>query len=231
MRTSGGHASRHRVRRTRPGERMRTLSACPGPIEVNISGTARPGVRRRPAWEQRRVAASANTPILVDVRLRVNGTAHDVAIDTRTSLLDLLREQLDLTGAKKGCDHGQCGACTVLLDGRRANACLALAVALEGAEVVTDRGAAPTATSCIRCSRRSSTTTRFQCGYCTPGQICSAVGMLDEVEAGWPSAVTATWQRAASSTGDEIRERMSGNLCRCGAYVEHRRRRSARPAR
>ena len=137
------------------------------------------------------------------VTLRVNGTEHALELDTRTSLLDLLREELGLTGAKKGCDHGQCGACTVLIDGRRANACLALAVAHDGAGVTTVEGLAdgetlhPVQAAFVAHDG-------FQCGYCTPGQICSAVGLLAEVDAP-PSA-------------DEIRELMSGNLCRCGAY-------------
>ena len=161
------------------------------------------------------MAESVNTPVVADVQLRVNGIAHDVAIDTRTSLLDLLREHLGLTGAKNGCSHGQCGACTVLVDGRRTNACLTLAVTLEGAEVVTVEGLAdgddlhPLQQAFIEHDA-------FQCGYCTPGQLCSAVGMLGEVEAGWPSAVT---HDGAELTGAEIRERMNGNLCRCGAYV------------
>jgi xanthine dehydrogenase YagT iron-sulfur-binding subunit len=167
------------------------------------------------AWGQRRVDVSSEVPILVDVALRVNGDRRDVRIDSRTSLLDLLREHLDLTGAKNGCAHGQCGACTVLVDGRRTNACLTLAVTLDGAEVVTVEGLAdgdalhPLQQAFIEHDA-------FQCGYCTPGQLCSAVGMLGEVEAGWPSAVTA---ESAELTGDEIRERMNGNLCRCGAYV------------
>ena len=161
------------------------------------------------------MAESVNTPVVADVQLRVNGIAHDVEIDTRTSLLDLLREHLDLTGAKNGCSHGQCGACTVLVDGRRTNACLTLAVTLEGAEVVTVEGLAdgddlhPLQQAFIEHDA-------FQCGYCTPGQLCSAVGMLGEVAAGWPSAVT---HDRAELTGAEIRERMNGNLCRCGAYV------------
>jgi xanthine dehydrogenase YagT iron-sulfur-binding subunit len=137
----------------------------------------------------------------------------------RTTLLDVLREHLDLIGAKKGCDHGQCGACTVLLDGRRVNSCLVLAVAHQGAEITTIEGLSqngelhPLQAAFIEHDA-------FQCGYCTPGQICSAAGMLDEHEAGWPSAVSrdlAAEQRELSD--DEIRERMSGNICRCGAYV------------
>ena len=128
-------------------------------------------------------------PVLADVRLRINGTEHALTIDTRTSLLDLLREQLDLTGAKKGCDHGQCGACTILIDGRRANGCLALAVAHDGAEITTVEGLAD-GDELHPLQRAFIEHDAFQCGYCTPGQLCSAVGMLDEVRHGWPSAVT-----------------------------------------
>jgi xanthine dehydrogenase YagT iron-sulfur-binding subunit len=153
-----------------------------------------------------------------DVALRVNGAEHRLSIDTRTTLLDLLREHLALTGSKKGCDHGQCGACTVLLDGRRANACLLLAVSHDGAEVTTIEGLAggtdlhPLQDAFVRHDA-------FQCGYCTPGQICSAAGMLDEVREGWPSAVTDDLTAAPALDDAEIRERMSGNLCRCGAYA------------
>src|ERR1700754_799777 len=128
-------------------------------------------------------------PVLRELSLRVNGAEHSLTVDTRTSLLDLLREHLDLTGAKKGCDHGQCGACTVLVDGRRALSCLTLAVAAEGAEVTTVEGLArdgelrPIQDAFVRLDG-------FQCGYCTSGQLCSAVGMLAEHAAGWPSAVT-----------------------------------------
>ena len=145
--------------------------------------------------------------------MRVNGERHSLLIDTRTTLLDLLRERLGLTGAKKGCDHGQCGACTVLIDGRRANACLALAVAHQQAEIVTVEGLADDELHPLQ--RRFIELDAFQCGYCTPGQLCSAVGMLRELEAGWPSAVT---QGAVECSAEEVRERMSGNLCRCGAY-------------
>jgi xanthine dehydrogenase YagT iron-sulfur-binding subunit len=161
------------------------------------------------------VAKTVNSPILVDVHLRVNGVEHAVTLDTRTSLLDLLREHLDLTGAKNGCSHGQCGACTVLVDSRRTNACLTLAVTLEGAEVVTVEGLADEG-ELHPLQRAFVEHDALQCGYCTPGQLCSAVGMLDEVAAGYPSAVT---RDDVQLSDDEIRERMSGNLCRCGAYV------------
>ncbi len=154
----------------------------------------------------------------VDIELRVNGVVRTLTVDTRTTLLDALRERLGLTGSKKGCDHGQCGACTVLLDGRRVNSCLALAVAHDDADVTTVEGLAdggqlhPLQQSFIDHDA-------FQCGYCTPGQICSAVGMLSEVDDGWPSAVTADLTASVALDDDEIRERMSGNLCRCAAYV------------
>ncbi|TDC99242.1 2Fe-2S iron-sulfur cluster binding domain-containing protein [Nonomuraea deserti] len=151
----------------------------------------------------------------MDITLKVNGTPHAVDVDPRMSLLDLLRERLGLIGAKKGCDHGQCGACTVLIDGRRANACLALAVAVDGSEVTTVEGLAkgddlhPLQAAFIEHDA-------FQCGYCTPGQLCSAVAMLGEPG---PSAVTDDLALDPELTPEEIRERMSGNLCRCGAYV------------
>ena len=153
-------------------------------------------------------------PTTVRVTLRINGDEHSPDLDTRTSLLDLLREHLGLTGAKKGCDHGQCGACTILLDGRRVNACLALAVPHDGAEITTIEGLAENG-SLHPLQAAFVERDAFQCGYCTPGQICSAIGMLDELERGWPSYVTEGEPRL---DGDEIRERMSGNICRCGAY-------------
>src|SRR6201993_1036832 len=155
----------------------------------------------------------------VDITLKVDGILQRIAVDPRTTLLDALRERLGIYGPKKGCDHGQCGACTVLLEGRRANSCLALAVAYDGAEIITAEGLAsdgelhPMQRSFIEHDA-------FQCGYCTPGQIVSAVGMLAEAEAGWPSHVTRDISaEEVPLTEEEIRERMSGNLCRCGAYA------------
>jgi xanthine dehydrogenase YagT iron-sulfur-binding subunit len=158
-------------------------------------------------------------PPHTEITLTVNGDLERLTVDNRATLLDVLRERLGRTGTKKGCDHGQCGACTVLLDGRRVNSCLALAVAHDGAEIVTVEGLAdgdrlhPLQAAFIERDA-------FQCGYCTPGQLCSAVGMLAEAAAGWPSAVTADLSDGAGAALDdaEIRERMSGNLCRCGAY-------------
>ena len=161
-------------------------------------------------------ARSKNGPSKGNVRLTVNGQAHDLALDPRTSLLDALRDHLGLPGTKKGCDHGQCGACTVLVNGVRLNACMSLAVAREGDSIVTIEGLAsngklhPLQEAFVKHDG-------FQCGYCTPGQICSAVGMLDEIQRGVPSAV-GDLAAAPQANGAEIRERMSGNICRCSAY-------------
>jgi xanthine dehydrogenase YagT iron-sulfur-binding subunit len=151
------------------------------------------------------------------VTFTVNGTTHEVTLDNRTTLLDALRERLGLTGSKKGCDHGQCGSCTVLLDGRRVKSCLLLAVTLDGREVRTVEGLS-TAGDLSPLQAAFIAHDAFQCGYCTPGQLCSAQGMLAEVAGGWPSAETADLTAPVELTDAEIRERMSGNLCRCAAY-------------
>jgi xanthine dehydrogenase YagT iron-sulfur-binding subunit len=158
-----------------------------------------------------------------ELTLQVDGATHHLMIDTRTSLLDALRQRMGITSPKKGCDHGQCGACTVLVDGRRVLGCLALAVAYDGAEITTADGLAPGDAGGHPVHQAFLDNDAFQCGYCTPGQVCSAVGVLDEIERGWPSAVTedvAAGPRLddAAAMDAEIAERMSGNLCRCGAY-------------
>jgi xanthine dehydrogenase YagT iron-sulfur-binding subunit len=160
----------------------------------------------------------ASSPVYAEISLRIDGEVRQLTVDTRTTLLDLMRERLDITGPKKGCDHGQCGACTVLLDGERMLSCLALAVAHEGAEIITAEGLGgggalhPVQQAFLDLDA-------LQCGYCTPGQICSAVAVLEEIERGWPSHVTEDLTATPELTRDEIAERMSGNLCRCGAYA------------
>lgn len=156
----------------------------------------------------------------VNISLKVNGSAQKLMVDSRMTLLDTLRERLNLTGSKKGCDHGQCGACTVIVDDRRVLSCLTLAVTCEDKKVTTIEGLAtgnelhPMQTSFIKHDG-------FQCGYCTPGQICSAVALMDEAKNGEASYVTANIReksRSVKLSDEEIRERMSGNICRCGAY-------------
>jgi len=162
-------------------------------------------------------AASASQPARTKVSLRVNGRTHDLDLDNRTTLLDALRESLKLTGTKKGCDHGQCGACTVIAGGHRINSCLTLAVMHQGDSITTIEGLGtpgnlhPMQAAFVKHDG-------FQCGYCTPGQICSAVAVLDEIKAGIPSHVSADLTTPPQATEAELRERMSGNICRCGAY-------------
>ena len=160
---------------------------------------------------------TAGTPAPLGVGLRVNGIEQRLTLDPRTTLLDALREHLHLTGTKKGCDHGQCGACTVIVGGRRINSCLTLAVMHEGDSITTVEGLGtpqnlhPMQAAFVKHDG-------YQCGYCTPGQICSAVAVLDEIKANIPSHVSADLNAPAQLTNAELRERMSGNICRCGAY-------------
>lgn len=179
-----------------------------GVTSSGVAGTASPAAERH----------EDESPPLLAITLSVNGQIQRLELDPRTSLLDALREHLHLSGTKKGCDHGQCGACTVLINDRRVNSCLTLAVMHEGDQVVTieglgDREDLSTMQSAfVECDA-------FQCGYCTPGQLCSAVGMLAEVQAGWPCHATADVASPRMAlTDEEIRERMSGNICRCAAY-------------
>lgn len=204
---------RIRLRRRRFGQLFisSTLLAALGELAKKSLAQNRP----KPAIP----SAPAFPPGAMDVTLQVNGTQHPLKLEPRVTLLDALREYIGLTGTKKGCNHGQCGACTVLVDGRRINSCLALACMHTGDEITTVEGLArgdelhPVQAAFIKHDG-------FQCGYCTPGQICSAIGLLSEVQAGTASAVTADVRktRSVELTNAEIRERMSGNICRCGAY-------------
>ena len=182
-----------------------TAAALPGAAAAQAPGAGAPK------------DASTAAPVLSRVALRVNGQRYDKEVDTRTTLLDLLREHMHLTGTKKGCDQGQCGACTVIADGRRINSCLSLALMHEGAEITTIEGLGtpdklhPLQAAFVKHDG-------YQCGYCTPGQICSAAAMLDEVQRGIPSHVTRDLNPRPLLSPMEMRERMSGNICRCGAY-------------
>ncbi|WP_026354444.1 aldehyde dehydrogenase iron-sulfur subunit PaoA [Massilia niastensis] len=177
---------------------------------VTVSGAAVPSAMAQPPQAQA-------GPVASHVSFSVNGKPASLKLDTRTTLLDALREHLRLTGTKKGCDQGQCGACTVIVDGRRINSCLTLAIMHEGAKITTIEGLGdkdrmhPMQAAFVRHDG-------YQCGYCTPGQICSAVAVLDEIRQGIPSHVSADLNAPPQPTGAEIRERMSGNICRCGAY-------------
>ena len=167
-------------------------------------------------WQSRQ-GGTADPPVLSKVSFEVNGKACALELDTRTTLLDALREHLHLTGTKKGCDHGQCGACTVIAGGRRINSCLTLAVMHEGDSITTIEGLGtpdnlhPMQAAFVKHDG-------YQCGYCTPGQICSAVAVLGEIKAGIPSHVSPDLMVSPQVTALELRERMSGNICRCGAY-------------
>ncbi|WP_137862938.1 MULTISPECIES: aldehyde dehydrogenase iron-sulfur subunit PaoA [unclassified Sphingomonas] len=196
----------------------------PGDFELSrrgvlIGGAASVAITATPPAADAREAVSpgAEAPVLAKIGFTVNGTPRTLELDTRTTLLDALREHLQLTGTKKGCDHGQCGACTVIVDGRRINACLSLAVMHQGDAITTIEGLGtpdrmhPMQAAFVKHDG-------YQCGYCTPGQICSAVAVLDEIRAGIPSHATGDIAGRPAMSADEIRERMSGNICRCGAY-------------
>ena len=184
--------------------------------ELLIAGAATAAATAFPLSVDAQESGTA-APVISKVTLEVNGKSQSLSLDTRTTLLDALRDHLHLTGTKKGCDHGQCGACTVIADGRRINSCLTLAVMHDGGKVTTIEGLGtpehmhPMQTAFVKHDG-------YQCGYCTPGQICSAVAVLDEIKAGVPSHVSTDLLATPKATNAELRERMSGNICRCGAY-------------
>lgn len=185
---------------------------------ILASGTASIAVSAVPCVAApQRHAKESGAAVTSRISFTVNGEKRALDLDTRTTLLDTLREHLKLTGTKKGCDHGQCGACTVIVDGRRINSCLTLAVMHEGDSITTIEGLG-TPDKLHPMQAAFVTHDGYQCGYCTPGQICSAVAVLDEIKAGIPSHVTADLNSGPGISVDEIRERMSGNICRCGAY-------------
>jgi xanthine dehydrogenase YagT iron-sulfur-binding subunit len=183
-----------------------------------LKGTAASvAVTALPSAANTQAVVAIEAPTMSNVSFSVNGMVRDLELDTRTTLLDALREHLLLPGSKKGCDQGQCGACTVIVDGRRMTSCLTLAVMHEGGSITTIEGLGtpenlhPMQAAFVKHDG-------YQCGYCTPGQICSAVAMLDEIKAGIPSHVSGDLNAAPQASAAEIRERMSGNICRCGAY-------------
>ncbi len=183
---------------------------------ILMAGAASVAISALPTSDVHASPVVTSVPV-AKVAFEVNGQPRELELDTRTTLLDALREHLQLTGSKKGCDHGQCGACTVVVDGRRINSCLSLAVMHEGDRITTIEGLGsperlhPMQAAFVKYDG-------YQCGYCTPGQICSAVAVLDEIKAGAPSYVSADLAAPSQVTVEELRERMSGNICRCGAY-------------
>ncbi len=185
--------------------------------DVLAASAATAALASAPAVARSEDARAPGDPALLPVGFEVNGQRRDLSLDARTTLLDALREHLHLTGTKKGCDHGQCGACTVLVNGTRINSCLSLAVMHGGDRITTIEGLGtpdhlhPMQAAFIKHDG-------YQCGYCTPGQICSAVAVLDEIRRGIPSYVTASLTEPPEASNIEMRERMSGNICRCGAY-------------
>jgi xanthine dehydrogenase YagT iron-sulfur-binding subunit len=184
--------------------------------EFLVTGSAAAAVSMLPI-EANAQAQHTGSGTPATVAIQVNGTTHRIELDTRTTLLDTLREHLHLTGTKKGCDQGQCGACTVLVNGQRINSCLTLAVMHDGDSITTIEGLG-TPQRLHAMQQAFVKHDGFQCGYCTPGQICSAVAVLDEIKADIPSHVTANLTTRPVLSADELRERMSGNICRCGAY-------------
>jgi xanthine dehydrogenase YagT iron-sulfur-binding subunit len=181
---------------------------------LSVSAAALPAVA---GAQDAAPASPSRPPVNSKVSFRVNGKIHELDLDTRTTLLDALREHLQLTGTKKGCDHGQCGACTVIVDGRRINSCLSLAVMHEGSNMTTIEGLG-TSDNLHPMQAAFIKHDGYQCGYCTPGQICSAVAVLTEIKQGIPSHASADLNQRPQTSAAEIRERMSGNICRCGAY-------------
>ncbi len=187
-----------------------------GVLATGVATVATAGIPLTPSVSATTAATAKEQPVL-PVSLTVNGKKRVFEVDPRVTLLDALREHLHLTGSKKGCDHGQCGACTVIVEGRRINSCLTLAVMHDGDAVTTIEGLGtvgdlhPMQAAFVKHDG-------YQCGYCTPGQICSAVAVLDEIKAGIPSHISADIVSSSPLTAEEMRERMSGNICRCGAY-------------